>query len=80
MAIDKPNITGTYWLSKRGQTIMTLLLTTLVSVAFAGLYAVVIAMLGSRSGAIAAALFGRRGQSQAGGMPALAASRRFNRA
>jgi hypothetical protein len=57
---------------------MTLLLTTFIMIAFAAVYAGLLAMIGHRAEAIATALFGQR--TQAGGGDTLAASRRFSRA
>ncbi|MBC7519782.1 MAG: hypothetical protein H7268_01615 [Sandarakinorhabdus sp.] len=57
---------------------MTLLLTVFTMIAFAGVYAVLLAMVGARFDALFEALFGRR--VQVGGNAAFAASRRFNRA
>lgn len=59
---------------------MTLLLTTIIMMAFATVYTALLAMLGPRSGDLVAALMGRplRGP-QAGSVPA-AASRRLSRA
>ncbi len=61
---------------------MTLLLTTFIMMAFSGVYAAVLAMLGNRSAALVSALRGRSGQRlqpQLAGNT-LAASRRFSRA
>jgi hypothetical protein len=57
---------------------MTLLLTALTMIAFAGVYAALLAMVGARSDALFNALVGRR--VQADGNAALAASRRLSRA
>lgn len=57
---------------------MTLFLAALTTLAFAGLYALLLAMLGSRTGDLRAALLGSRAQP-AGGAP-WAASRRLIRA
>jgi hypothetical protein len=57
---------------------MTLLLTVFTMVAFAGVYAGVLTMLGNSADAITSALFGRARQTDGG--KALAASRRFSRA
>lgn len=62
----------------KGTATMTLLLTAFTMIAFAGVYAVLLAMVGARSDALFNALFGRR--VQAGGNAAFAASRRFSRA
>lgn len=59
---------------------MTLLLTAFIMIAFAGTYASVLAMLGSRSNDIAAALLGRPLRLQPLGGTALKASRRLSRA
>lgn len=61
---------------------MTLLLTGLTMVAFAGVYAVLLAMIGNNLPALLRALQGDRPAAQGlGGRPATpAASRRFNRA
>nr|WP_310522683.1 hypothetical protein [Polymorphobacter sp.] len=59
---------------------MTLLLTALVMLAFAGVYAVLLAMLGSRTADLLAALLGRPARFQAAGGTTVPASRRFSRA
>ena len=63
---------------------MTMLLAAFISMAFAGVYALVLAMLGARGGDLLAALVGQplqaSGGSVTGGEIALAASRRFSRA
>ena len=46
--------------SQKGTTIMTLLPTAFTLLAFAGIYAGVLAMVGTRSDTLAAALFARR--------------------
>lgn len=56
---------------------MTLLLTAIIMMAFASVYAGLLSMLRNRADAIVTALFG--GRPQAGGT-AFAASRRFSRA
>lgn len=59
---------------------MTLLLTTIIMMAFATVYTALLAMLGPRCGDLAAALMGRPlRRVQADNAP-LAASRRFSRA
>jgi hypothetical protein len=63
---------------QQGTATMTLLLTAFTMIAFAGVYAALLAMVGTRADAIFSALFGRR--VQAGGNAAFAASRRFSRA
>jgi hypothetical protein len=58
---------------------MTLLLTTMIMMAFAGVYAALLAMLGNRSGDLAAALLGRPlRRVQDAGATSVAASRRFS--
>ena len=63
---------------------MTMLLAAFISVAFAGVYALVLAMLGARGGDLLAALVGQPLQTAGGsvtdGAMALAASRRLSRA
>lgn len=59
---------------------MTLLLTTFTMLAFAGIYALVLAMISSRTPHLLAALLGREVRIQAVGDTGLAASRRFSRA
>lgn len=56
---------------------MALLLTFVTMIAFAAVYASVLAMVGARADALVAALFGRH---QAGGGTVLVASRAFSRA
>ena len=57
---------------------MTMLLTAFIMIAFAGIYAVLLAMLGNSASAIIAALTGR--SPQAAGGSKLAASRCLTRA
>ena len=59
---------------------MTLLLTTFIMMAFAGVYAALLAMLGNRSGDLAAALQGRplRRAQAAGGVAGTMAWRRLS--
>ncbi len=57
---------------------MTLLLTAFIMIAFAGVYALLLAMLGSRIGDIVVALAGPRRVYQAAGGNAGSASRRFS--
>jgi hypothetical protein len=57
---------------------MTLVLTAFTMLAFAGIYAVLLAMVGNHAGKLGSALLGLKGQ--AGGGTTLAASRRFSRA
>lgn len=57
---------------------MTLVLAAFTMIAFAGIYAVLLAMVGNHAGKLGTALLGLPGQ--AGGGTALAASRRFRRA
>lgn len=59
---------------------MTLLLTALTMLAFAGIYALVLAMIGSRTAHLLAALTGRDAPTQTAGGAGFAASRRFSRA
>ena len=59
---------------------MTLLLTSFIMLAFAGVYALLLAMLGSRATDLGTALLGRPLRLQASGGATLAASRRFSRA
>lgn len=63
---------------QQGTATMTLLLTTFIMIAFAAVYAGLLAMIGHRADAIATALLGQR--PQAGGSSAFATSRRFSRA
>ena len=63
---------------QKGTATMTLLLTAITMIAFAGVYAALLAMVGARADALFNALFGRR--DQAGGNATFAASRRFSRA
>ncbi len=71
---------------QQGKTQMTLLLTTMTMMAFAAVYAAVLAMLGNRGGDLAAALLGRPlrrvqavgGVDGAAGDTSGAVSRRFS--
>jgi hypothetical protein len=65
---------------QQGTIDMTLLLTAVIMVAFAGIYAVLLAMIGSRADALVTALVGRRLRVQSMGGTEFAASRRLSRA
>ena len=65
---------------QQGTIDMTLLLTAVIMVAFAGIYAVLLAMIGSRADALVTALVGRPPRVQSMGGTEFAASRRLSRA
>jgi hypothetical protein len=62
----------------KGTHDMTLVLTAFIMIAFAAIYAVLLAMIGKHARVLGSALFGTPDQPR--GTAALAASRRFSRA